>query len=81
MANATATTYNIQFSALLPTNILVEAEEGLTKKELISRVSIDDLREAFLVSTELFEDFVFSWKQEVMKENITIEDEYGIDID
>jgi hypothetical protein len=75
-----ATTYNIQFSALVPTNILVEAEEGISKEELISRVSTDDLRQAFLEATYRFEDLEFSWNHEPLKEDILVEDEDGNDV-
>ena len=81
MTTATATTYNIQFSALVPTNIFVEAEEGLTREQLFEKVSKEDLRQAFMDASFTFEDMEFSWNHKPLREDITIEDEDGNDID
>ncbi len=81
MTNATSTTYNIQFSCLVPTNIFVEAQEGLTRQQLFEKVSQEDLRQAFMDASFTFEDMEFSWNHKPLREDITIEDEDGNDID
>ena len=78
--NATTTTYNIQFSALVPTNIFVEAEEGLTREQLFEKVSKEDLRQAFMEASFTFEDMEFSWNHKPLREDLIIEDEDGNDI-
>ena len=81
MTTATSTTYNIQFSALVPTNIFVEGEEGLTREQLFEKVSKEDLRQAFMEASFTFEDMEFSWNHKTLREPPTIEDEDGNDID
>lgn len=71
------TTYNIQFSALVPVNILVEAEEGLTQKELLSRVTKQDLLTSYQDAEFRYEDLDFSWKQDELREGVFCEDEEG----